>query len=275
LHDQAAAGAIMWVMGSLAFVVPAIVIAVQCLQSNRRQAQAASARKPEPSSFYGLLALLQRRSFAGRFLRARLSSRRVEAISFLLLFAVTGLCLAHLASNSSDDDDQVLRWRGQFGPFAVSIFAPAGDLKPGSSDFSALVQNRNSPEVLQDATVALRANQAGNPHKSQWVRATTEDSENKLLQSASLKLPDNGEWSVDIAIERGGQQADFSLPVHVVKPAASVSFPWSYMVLLAFSAILLFTYLRRHRSAKTPRLSHPVAGDGGIGNLSETAPTVR
>ncbi|MGA2369116.1 MAG: cytochrome c oxidase assembly protein [Candidatus Korobacteraceae bacterium] len=268
LHDQAAAGAIMWVMGSLAFVLPAIVIAVQCLQSNRRPALA-SDRKPEPSSLEVLVALSQRLSFAGRFLRRRVSGRRVEAISFLLLFAVTGLCLAHLASNSSDDDNQVLRLRQQSGQFAISIFAPAGDLETGQSDFSVLVQNRDSQEVLQDATVALRADQAGNPHKAQWVRATTEDSENKLLQSASLNLPDNGQWTVDTAVEHGGEHADFSLPVHVVKPAAGISFPWSYVVLLALSAILLFTYLRRHRTGES-QLRHPAAktaAQGGAANL--------
>jgi len=275
LHDQAAAGAIMWVMGSLAFVVPAIVIAVQCLQNNRRPAQVASARKQGPSSFDGVVALSQRLSFGGGFLRRRLSGRRIEAISFLLLFAVAGSCLAHLASGSSDDDSQVFRLRQPSSPFTISIFAPAGDLDAGRSDFSVLVQDRNSPEVLRDATVALRAEQAGNPHKAQWVRATTEDSENKLLQSASLNLPDKGDWTLDIAIEHGADRADFSLPVHVVKPAASISFPWSYVVLLAFLAILLFTCLRRHRSAGALHMSHPVAGDGGIGNLSETAPTVR
>lgn len=276
LHDQAAAGAIMWVMGSLAFVVPAITIAVECLQSNRPRPQVASERKQGPSSLDGLvIALSQRALFPGRFLRRRVSGRRVEAISFLLLFAVTGLCLAHLASSSSDDDNQVLRLREQSGPFAVSIFAPAGDLEAGPSEFNVLVQDRNSQEVLPAATVALRANQAGNPHNAQSVRATTEDSENKLLQSASLSLADNGDWTLDIAIERGGQQADFSLPVHVVRPAAGISFPWSYVVLLAFSAILLFTYLRRHRSARAPHLSRSVAGDGSTANLSETAPTIR
>ena len=30
-EDQAAAGAIMWVIGSLAFIVPAVLIAIQCL----------------------------------------------------------------------------------------------------------------------------------------------------------------------------------------------------------------------------------------------------
>src|SRR5215469_14922896 len=36
-EDQAAAGAIMWVMGSLAFIVPAILIAVQCLTRRRTE----------------------------------------------------------------------------------------------------------------------------------------------------------------------------------------------------------------------------------------------
>ena len=33
LEDQVAAGAFMWVVGSLAFIVPAIVLAVQCLST--------------------------------------------------------------------------------------------------------------------------------------------------------------------------------------------------------------------------------------------------
>ncbi|MGD0930678.1 MAG: cytochrome c oxidase assembly protein [Candidatus Korobacteraceae bacterium] len=268
LHDQAAAGAIMWVMGSLAFVVPAIGIAIQCLQSNRGHAEIVADRRQGPS-LDGLLALSQRLAFPARFLRDRLGGRRIEAISFLLLFAVTGLYLAHLASSSSDDDNQVLRLSQQSGPFAVSVFAPAGELEAGSSDFSVLIQNRNSQDVLQDATVALRAEQAGNSRRTQWVRTRTEDSENKLLQSASLDLPHNGDWLLDIAVARGGEQADFSLPLHVVKPATGMSFPWSYGVLLAFSAILLFAYLRRHLSGTLP-VPHPAAKtapQGGTANL--------
>jgi cytochrome c oxidase assembly factor CtaG len=33
LEDQVAAGAFMWVAGSLAFILPAVVIAVQCLST--------------------------------------------------------------------------------------------------------------------------------------------------------------------------------------------------------------------------------------------------
>ncbi len=272
LHDQAAAGAIMWVIGSLAFVIPAIAIAVQCLQSNRWPAQASSARKREPPSRDGLLAWWQPLAFPGRFLRGRLSGRRFEAISFVLLFAVAGLCLARLASSSSgDDDDQVLRLSQQSGPYAVSVFAPAGDLKTGQSDFSVLVQDRDSQEVLRDAAVALRAQQVGNPLKAQWTRATSEDSENKLLQSATVNLPDSGDWVLDVEIQHGGRQADFSLPVRVVKPASGMSFPWPYILLLGFSTVLLFTYLRRHRPTTALRLPRPdakSAAQNGAANLS-------
>src|SRR4029077_21217322 len=36
LDDQAAAGAIMWVPGSIAFLVPAMLLGMRALQSNRR-----------------------------------------------------------------------------------------------------------------------------------------------------------------------------------------------------------------------------------------------
>jgi len=41
VHDQVAAGAFMWVVGSLAFVIPAIVLTVRCLSiSSTRDATA-------------------------------------------------------------------------------------------------------------------------------------------------------------------------------------------------------------------------------------------
>ncbi len=270
LHDQAAAGAIMWVVGSLAFVLPAIGIAIQCLQSDRSEARLASARKREPSSLDALISFSQRPSLPGRLLRDRLSGRRVEAISFLLLFAVTGLYLARLASVSAGDD-QVLRLSQQSGPFAVSVFAPAGDLEIGPSDFSVLVQDRDSQEVLRDATVALRAEQAENPNQKKWIYAAAGNSANKLLPSASVNLPDSGDWTLGVVVERGAQQAALSLPVRVVKPASGVVFPWSYAILLGFSAVLLFTYLRRHRSAAALQLPRPGAkraAQNGAANLS-------
>ncbi len=249
LHDQAAAGAIMWVMGAIPFIIPAIVIAMQCLQTRPRQPRASSPRKLESSSLDAIVSLSQRLSFADRLLRRRFSTRTIETISFLLIFAVAGIGLAYLASSSSDDDDQVLRLHQQSGAFAVSVFAPGGALETGSSDFSVLVQDRNTQDVLLDSTVDLRAQQTNSANSTEVVRATT-DSENKLLQTASLNLPAAGDWTLAIDVARGGQHAELSLPLQAVRPEPGFSMPWSYIVLIAFSALLLITYVRRHRMAQ-------------------------
>jgi len=247
LHDQVAAGAIMWVMGSLAFVAPAIVIAVQCLQTMPREQHGLPPGKLP--SLDALMSLADRLLFGGRWLRRRLSTRAIEAISFLLIFAVAGLGLAHLASSSSDDDDQVLRLHQQSGAFALSVFAPAGDLDPGSTDFGVLVLDPRTQDILLDSTVDLRAQRISSSSWTKPVRATR-DSENWLLQTASLSLPAAGGWALEIVVTSGGQQAQFWLPLRVVKSEAGFPVPWSYMVLIAFSGLLLFVYVARHLRAQ-------------------------
>ena len=258
LQDQAAAGAIMWVMGGFAFVVPAVVIALQCLQTRPHEKQVSSASKLKSSSLDALLSLSRRMTFIGRRLRRRWSAGAVEATSFLLIFAVVGLSLAYLASGSSDDDDQVLRLHKQSGPFTVSVFAPAGDLETGSSDFNVLVQDRSNQDVSLDSTVNLRAQQTNGSNSTESVRAT-DDSENKLLQSASLNLPSAGDWTLQVDVANNGQRADLSLPVRVTRPEAGFAVPWSYLVLIMISALLLFTYLRRHLTAQPRGTAQPVS----------------
>ena len=257
LHDQIAAGALMWVMGSMAFTVPAMVIAVECLQGNRWK------KRPRLVPRRGAPSL----SLVRRFTQARWNGRAVEAISFLLLFAVTGLCLAHLAAGPSDDDDQALRFRGQSGTFAVSVFATAGNLQAGASDFNVLVQDANSQEVLRDATIEISAQEVAGPQRTGAVRADSEDSENKLLQSASLNLPAEGDWKVNIAIRHDGQSADFSLPVRVVHAEGGSPIPWSYLVWLGSSILLLTAYRWRHRASTGASAARPMASEGSTASL--------
>lgn len=258
LQDQAAAGAIMWVIGGFAFVLPATVIATQCLQAGQREHHLSIPPRLAPSSLDVLLPLSHRLSFASRFLRRRLSVRSVEAVSFLLIFAVVGLSLAHLSSSSSDDDDQVLRLHQQSGAFAVSVFAPAGNLEAGSSDFSVLVQDSQTQDVLLDSAVNLRVQPKNNSTAGESVRAAN-DSENKLLQTASLNLPAAGDWMLKIEVARGGQHGEFSLPLHVTQAEAGFAMPWSYLVLIAFSVVLLFAYVRRHRTARPRAAGKPIS----------------
>ena len=245
LEDQIAAGAIMWVVGSLAFVVPAMVIAVQCLSRKPSQESTTPVRRRETTS---LDALPQAVPVLSRFLPARWTGERIEAVSFAVLFTVTCLCFAGLlTAGSSDDDSQAVRFEGASGPFSVAVFAAAGDLVAGSSPFSVIVQDRNTHEILLDAAVDITAHRTGDPQgPPATARASHEDSDNKLLQTADVNLPATGDWLVSVVLRRNSEAANFSLPLHVVKAETGFEVPWSYLLVLVLISILFLAYARRH-----------------------------
>src|SRR5271165_5876071 len=86
LEDQVAAGAIMWVVGSLAFVVPAVIIAVQCLSKKPAPLGPAAARKRDKSVDEVLPPFSHAIPFIPHFLQARLTTRTLEVVSFVVLF---------------------------------------------------------------------------------------------------------------------------------------------------------------------------------------------
>ena len=255
LHDQAASGAIMWVMGSVPFLVPAMLISVQCLSKNMPRVDV-----PPRHDANGVFAWLRGRpaTFSYASLPQKFGAYRFQAITFVVLFAAAGLVLAALASGSSDDDDQALRMRSNSGPFAIAVFAAQGDLEAGPNSFAVLVQNRQTQEVLQDATVEIRARQIGSERETNTVRAGVENSENNLLQSADLELPAPGDWSLLISVRDASDSAEFALPLRVVQPDHGFTLHWPYLVLLAFGAVLLLVYIRRHHASKTVT-RHPAA----------------
>ncbi len=255
LSDQAASGAIMWVMGSVAFLIPAMLIAVQLLSSRQHRMVGASPHKQESPVVQALFSVGGRLSFGGNYLRRRFTTGQREAATFVVLFLAVGLCFAALASRSSDDDDQALRLSETSGPFAVAVFALPGDLDAGPTEFSVLVQDRDTMQVLQDATVELRAQQEGSSQTTEPVRASAKDSENKLLQNADVDLPAEGIWKLSVRVQRGADSANLSLPLRVVKPAEGFTIHWPYVVLAIFAAILGLASWRRHHVASRVQLS--------------------
>ncbi len=260
-EDQVAAGSIMWVVGSLAYIVPAIIIAVQCLSRKIPRAEIVPGSKRDTWVLDEVLSVPQRIPVVSHFMRSRFSSKTIEAASFVALFVAACLCFAGLlAAGPSDDDDQVVRLRATSGPFAVAVFAPPGDLAAGPATFSVLVQDRATAETLLDPTVDLIIHPAADSGRpSSTARATSEHSQNKLLQAAELNLPSAGDWTMQVDVRRNSDHADFALPLHVVKEETGIEFSWSYVVMLLLAAILLLAYVRRHRSPKPSPLEHPVS----------------
>ena len=255
LADQVAAGAIMWVMGSTVFLIPAIIIAVQCLSG--RESLPSAVTRLETQPFDAVFAWGRRLSFAPRMLRNRLRTSTAEAVTFIVIFTVAGLCLAALASGGSEDDDLALRSSQTSGPFVVSVFALPGDLDAGSSEFSVLVQDRDTLQVLLNASVDLQAQQSTAAQSTATVRASSDDSENKLLQSVEVDLPSEGDWTLAVHVAHDRQSSELALPLRVVKPEAGVTIHWWYAVFLAFAAILAFAYRRRHRPSTLPACTTP------------------
>jgi hypothetical protein len=260
LEDQAAAGAMMWVVGSLAFVLPAVAIAVECLSTKASPAKGvpddpSQIARPASPRLAPPQILIRSRP------QPRSGARGVEVTSFLVLFVVIGSCLAALASSHpSDDDDQALRFERQSGPFLVAVFGQPGDLSPGRANFGILVQDRETHDVWLDAIVDFRVvADADTPGSAPTARAVPAQAENKLLQTAELNLPNEGNWKIYLSVQRNSEAADFVLPLHVVKqPTAPehVSL-WPYIVLVAFGAILLMVYVQRHRESPSARVENP------------------
>src|SRR5580704_391475 len=246
LEDQAAAGAIMWVVGSIAFVIPAVVIAVQCLSTRSSHETITGVRRCDSTAFEP-----QFSRPAGMLSRTRWGGYRAEAASFLILFTAAALCFEGLvATGTNDDDDQVLRFKGSSGPFAVALYAPPGDLAPDETAFSVLVQERSTQAVLLDATVDVTAlSSADAQETASTVRANNANAPNRLLQTAELKLA-RGDWNLNIAVSYNSKHGHVSVPLRVVPRETGGEYPLSYVVIAAFSMVLLGVYFGRHRSRR-------------------------
>ena len=244
LQDQVAAGAMMWVLGSLAFILPAAAIAVQYL--SRRPEPIRSAGRSESSYLDALLAAPPNVPAFSSFMRRRFSPRTLEAIWFVILFISVGLLSARLSSAGPDDDDQALRFRQASGPFEVAVFANR-ELQAGTALFSVLVQDRDTREVLLDTNVSFEAHQSGQTTRNSTTQASYHDSENKLLQRGVLDLPAPGDWQLTLALNRNLKGAQFSFPLQVEPKKTKLELPWPYFAFCVIAGLLGFSYFWRHR----------------------------
>lgn len=255
-EDQAAAGAIMWVVGSLAFIIPAALIAIQCLSRKRP--------RPEPMRFSRggdskMESVVNSQNAAPQKVSGQWwTSRAFQAISFVILFVVVASSFTVLSRFSTDDDDQVLRASQAAGPFVIALYGPADDIPAGTSEFAVLVQDRDTREILLDSQVDFVGNDSvGEDAGVQRVRADR-DGENKLLFSAELDFESAGARVLAIEVRQAGRSAAISLPIEVVKPEPAPSLRWSYIVVLASACVLGAAYLWRHRTQRSAQLAAPV-----------------
>jgi putative membrane protein len=231
-NDQVAAGGVMWVIGSFAFLIPAAIVTVKLLS-------------PRPPA-------VERRR-----LHAPVGSRLRRSVlpAMMLALPLAAIAYGWLVPDTVDIDGDVVRLQGISGPFQVTVFGEPVSLAAGATDFALLVQERNSGAVVLDADVDL-AVQSGKGAPT-VVRATREQSTNKLLEAATVDLPAAGSSDLRVSVRRGGDEGTMATTLDVTSPVAESSFGWGYIVALAMGAALLILHrvLRSkplHRGASLP-----------------------
>lgn len=241
LQDQAAAGAIMWVVGSLAFLVPAMLIAVQSLTRPTVPTQLQRLKKRRP---------ILTGSWRHAMSTFCLGSRGADAVSFLGLFLGAGLAFsAVLVFSGSSDDGLVLRTKQSVGNLAVSVYTPGDELPVGENGIGVLVQDPSGSPIF-NAQVEVSTTRQDDPAHSD-LKGREVEAENKLMHSASLDVPVAGAYLVHVDVRQGSQSASITLPIQAVIRAPGVDEWWPYLVFPAFGLLLLAAYCRRahHRHA--------------------------
>ena len=186
-NDQVAAGAIMWILGSFAYLIPAVLITVRLL----------SPRPPEARSVPVPGGAGAKRSLVG---------------ALALVLPVLALAYGWLVPDATDIDEATVRLARTSGPFRVSIFAPADPVESGPLDVSVLVQDAHSEEPILDADVNIAVQPSGG--ETTLTHATHRQSVNKLLASATAQLAPSVAWKLDVLVRRGSQEATLSAMLH-------------------------------------------------------------
>ena len=157
----------------------------------------------------------------------------------ILIFA-----LLTLATNAFADGGR-LRFSKPAGPFLVTLFTTPEPLTPGPADFSVMVQDAKSGDVLSDALVTLHltSSQGG----SISVAASHGIAVNRLLEAAQFNIPTSGTWTLHLDVQQGTQHSSLDSDIPVQPGSRKAALVWVF-ALLPVLALLLFILHQRQKA---------------------------
>lgn len=122
------------------------------------------------------------------------------------------------------------------GELVITLFTAPEPLVTGNADFSVMVQDRSTQQLLPDAhiTLELRSPSGG----VEIFHLSKGDTINKMLQAASVSLLMAGDWSAVLNVQSGPERALISTSFHVVQNHSRRHIVLT-LVILPFVVILL------------------------------------
>jgi len=229
LADQAAAGAIMWVAGSLAFLLPVGWILSRLL---------------EPS-------LVSPSITTAATNRTRRGARRVGALRSRILVPAFLLISWHMfePSPALSHHAGVVQFKQNAAPFVITLFSESSPLHEGVAELAVLVQTAENEPVL-DAEVGIEL-ENGQRQRVQTV-ATRADSSNNLLYGTEIVVPAPGVWTVTVRVRHEERVANVTGKL-VVEAASTRSTGWLYLLASAGALAAAWVAWRRRDSWRKAR----------------------
>jgi hypothetical protein len=137
-----------------------------------------------------------------------------------------------MAATAAHGDGGTILLHQDTGAFTITVFATPQPLQVGTADFSVLVQDRSTGQVLLDPILDLTVSGA-------TVRLTRGQVSNRLLQAATVHLSSPGKLRLTLAVRRGSDVAQLTTDCTVEPDRSRATLVWFY-VLLPVGIILLF-----------------------------------
>lgn len=143
-----------------------------------------------------------------------------------------------------------MRLQQTSGELVVTLFTAPEPLVTGRADFSVMVQDRSTQQLLPDARATLELHSPSG--RVETLRLLKSVGANKMFQSATVSLPLAGEWSASLNVESGPNHALITTSFHVAENPSRRHIVLT-LVILPFAIILLFCihqYLRKKQASR-------------------------
>jgi hypothetical protein len=252
LDDQAAAGVIMWVPGSVMFLVPAGLLAIRLLDASRMRtartmARAASSTKTAAGEARSLRP--RDRLAAGSALTDQ--TERQLRLPFFVLLTVAGV-LGGIQTAWSHHGGEVYLME-EAGPFLITVFTDPTPLRAGPVDISVMVQVGERGRPILSAAVTVRLQEHDTDRPPIIIPALRQHSTNKLLYAALIDLPAPGRWELQVNVQQGSVSARVVGALTVAPPLPVLVSYWAHLLLLpvVIGLVTLHQWLSQRRG-RTP-----------------------
>ena len=136
----------------------------------------------------------------------------------------------------------------------VTLFTSPTPLRVGAADVSVLVQDQATRSALLDAVVRVRLEAQGGGAARAEALLDRASATNKLLQAATLALPERGRFRLVAEARRGAATAVAGAEVEVAEPLPALLALWPLLALppVVVGIFIVHQWLRR-RSPGTAR----------------------